>query len=229
MCRRSSSGTSRPRFSTNSFELMMRPSRTMNTCTPATVSSRNRPTTSAFRLRADTACCLSARPLMVSMRAFTRPARSKSSSAAASCISAESSSTNSRCWPERNRSMRSHVLRVLLPRDAPAARAGAEAHVRVEARARLAAEQRERVFLQTAVERAPVGARRGAQRHHAPRDVHHLARGAAVGVGAEVARVGAVLLARVLDGRERVAFRERDERVGLVVLEVGVEKRRCAG
>ena len=34
-----------------------------------------------------------------------------------------------------------------------------------------------------------------------------------------------MLLARVLDGGEHVAFRERDERVGLVVLEVGVEER----
>ena len=106
MCSRSWSGTSLPRFSTNSLELMMRPSRTMNTCTPATVSSRNRPTTSASRLRADTACCLSVRLAMVSMRALMRAARSKSSSAAASCISACSSSTNSRCWPDKKRSMR---------------------------------------------------------------------------------------------------------------------------
>ena len=34
-----------------------------------------------------------------------------------------------------------------------------------------------------------------------------------------------MLLTRVLDGGEHVAFRERDERVGLVVLEVGVEER----
>ena len=33
-----------------------------------------------------------------------------------------------------------------------------------------------------------------------------------------------MLLARVLDGGEHVALRERDERVGLVVLEVGVEE-----
>ena len=35
-----------------------------------------------------------------------------------------------------------------------------------------------------------------------------------------------MLLARVLDGGEHIALRERDERVGLVVLEVGVEERR---
>ena len=113
---------------------------------------------------------------------------------------------------------------VLLGRDAAAARAGAEAHVRVEARPRLAVEQRERVLVQATLEPAPIGARRGAQRHDAAGDVHHVAGGAAVGVGAEVLRVGLVLLARVLDGGEHVALRERDERVGLVVLEVGVEE-----
>ena len=40
------------------------------------------------------------------MRALMRPARSKSSSAAACCISSASSSTNSRCWPDKNRSTR---------------------------------------------------------------------------------------------------------------------------
>ena len=113
---------------------------------------------------------------------------------------------------------------VLLGRDAAAARAGAEAHVRIEARPRLAVEQRERVLVQAALESAPIGARCGAQRHDAAGDVHHVAGGAAVGVGAEVLRVGLVLLARVLDGGEHVALRERDERVGLVVLEVGVEE-----
>ena len=97
--------------------------------------------------------------------------------------------------------------------------------MRVEARPRLAVQQRERVLLQAALELAPIGARRGAQRHDAPGDVHHVAGGAAVGVGSEVLGVGAVLLARVLDGWEHVPLRERDEGVGLVVLEVGVEER----
>ena len=97
--------------------------------------------------------------------------------------------------------------------------------MRVEARARVAVEQGERVLVEAALEPAPVGARRGAQRHDAAGDVHHVAGGAAVGVGAEVLGVGAVLLARVLDGGKDVALRERDERVGLVVLEVGVEER----
>ena len=115
---------------------------------------------------------------------------------------------------------------VVLGRDAAAAGAGAQAHVRVEARAGIVRHERERILLQTALELAPVGARRGAQGHDAPGDVHHVAGGAAVGVGAEVLGVRAVLLARVLDGGEHIALRERDERVGLVVLEVGVEERR---
>ena len=106
MCSKSWSGTSLPRLSTNSLLLMMRPSRTMSTCTPAMVSSRKKPMTSASRLRELTACCLSHKLFMVSIRALMRPARSKSSSEAASCISWESSSTNSRWLPERKRSIR---------------------------------------------------------------------------------------------------------------------------
>ena len=106
MCSRSWSGTSFPRLSTNSLLLMIRPSRTMSTCTPAMVSSRKNPMTSASRLRELTACCLSHSPFIVSIRALIRPALSKSSSAAASCISCESSSTNSRWLPERKRSIR---------------------------------------------------------------------------------------------------------------------------
>ena len=165
MCSRSSSGTSLPRFSTNSFELMMRPSRTMNTCTPATVSSRNRPTTSASRLRVDTACCLSARPLMVSMRALMRAARSKSSSAAASCISPVNSSTNSRCWPDRNRSMRrtfsAYSSGVMRPQHAPGPKPTcASKH------GRSTSQFRQRVFVaafQLARHAPPFGARRGTQ------------------------------------------------------------------
>jgi hypothetical protein len=84
----------------------MRPSRMTSTCTPATVSSRKNPITSAFKSRLDTACCLSASELMVSIRLFKRPARSKSSSSAAARISAASSSTNSRWLPAKKRSMR---------------------------------------------------------------------------------------------------------------------------
>ena len=168
-----------------------------------------------------------ARPLIVSMRAFTRPARSKSSSAAAACISSVSSATNSRCWPHRNRSMRSHVSAcALLARDAVLQHAPgprptcASKHGRAS-RSSSASGSFSRRRL------SPRASRRTTRRTAAPRGgatSTHVARGAAVGVGAEVAGVlsALALLARVLDGGERVALRERDERVGLVVLEVGV-------
>ena len=58
-------------------------------------------------------------------------------------------------------------------------------------------EQGERVLVEAALEPAPVGARRGAQRHDAAGDVHHVAGGAAVGVGAEVACVSGRCFSRV--------------------------------
>ena len=74
-------------------------------------------------------------------------------------------------------------------------------------------------------EPSPVGAGGGAQGHHAPSDVDHLPGGTGVGERTEVLRVGLVLLAGVLDGREHIAFGERDEGVALIVLEVRIEKR----
>ena len=50
------------------------------------------------------------------------------------------------------------VRLVLFGRDAPAARARAEAHVRVEARARVAFHEGQRVLFQTALQLPPVGA-----------------------------------------------------------------------
>ena len=95
----------------------------------------------------------------------------------------------------------------------------------IEAGAHVGFHHRERVVLKAAREIPPISARRRTQGHDAPRDVDHAAGRAGISVGPEVARVGLVLLTRVLDGGEHVAFRERDERVGLVVLEVGVEER----
>ena len=95
----------------------------------------------------------------------------------------------------------------------------------IKAGAHVGFHHRERIVLKAAREIPPIGARRRAQGHDTPRDVDHAAGRARISVGSKVACVGLVLLARVLDGREHVAFRERDERVGLVVLEVGVEER----
>ena len=85
--------------------------------------------------------------------------------------------------------------------------------------------QGELVFFQAAFQLAPVCAFCRADGHDFARNVDQLARGAAVRVRPEIPRVGAVLFARVLNGRKDVAFRERDERVALVVLEVCVEER----
>ena len=164
---------------------------------------------------------------MVSMRALMRAARSKSQLGGRLLHLAGQLVHELAVLAGQEPLDTPHVLGVLLRRDAAAARAGAQAHVRVEARALHLAVQ-ERVFVaafQLARHAPPFGARCGAQRDHAARDVHHVAGGAAVGVGSEVLGVGSVPLARVLDGRVRVALGERDERVGLVVLEVGVEER----
>ncbi len=118
-----------------------------------------------------------------------------------------------------------HVLGVLLGRNGPATGAGAQPHVAVEAGPGIALQDGERVLLQRARESPPVGAGGGAQGHHAPGDVDHLPGGAGVGERTEVLRVGLVFLAGVLDGREHIAFGERDEGVALVVLEVRIEKR----
>ena len=144
---------------------MIRPSRTMSTCTPAMVSSRKNPMTSASRLRELTACCLSHSPFIVSIRALIRPALSKSSSAAASCISCESSSTNSRWLPERKRSIRLTLAAILLGRDATAARPGPQAHMRIEARTDVGGQARERILLEFALQLTPISAARSAQRH----------------------------------------------------------------
>ena len=95
----------------------------------------------------------------------------------------------------------------------------------VEAGSGVALQKSERILFQRAGEPSPVGAGGGAQGHHAPSDVDHLPGGTGVGERTEVLRVGLVLLASVLDGREHVPFGERDEGVALVVLEVRIEKR----
>ncbi len=79
--------------------------------------------------------------------------------------------------------------------------------------------------LELPAEPSPIRARRRADGHHTADDIHQAPGCAAVGIGAEVARRGLVLFARVLDGREHIALRYGDERVGFVVLEVGVEVR----
>ena len=120
------------------------------------------PTTSAFRLWADTACCLSASELMVSMRALMRPARSKSSSAAASAISAESSSTNSRCCPGEEALDAAYVHGVLLGRDgARSMPRGPSPHAQSKHGRTSELDHRERIVLKLAVRAIPpIGARR---------------------------------------------------------------------
>ena len=77
--------------------------------------------------------------------------------------------------------------------------------------------------LEQAAGALPLGAVRGADGHELAQGVDGLARRLGVRVGAEVARALAVLLSRVLDGREDVGLGDRDVGVGLVVLEVHVE------
>ena len=124
-----------------------------------------------------------------------------------------------------------HVQGVLLGRDATGADAGAAAHVVVEAgAAALGLGERHDVGLlgmglELAADALPLGAGGHAQRHDLAHHVDGGAGRAGVGVGAEVAGLGLVALARVLDGREDVALGERDVGVALVVLEVDVEGR----
>ena len=125
LCVRSESGTFLPLFKMNSFEFITRPSRTISTVTPAMSNSRYMPITSAFKLRADTTCCVKESEFITSIRLFMRAARSKSKFWAATCISCVSSRTNSVWLPAKNRSMRLmfslYSLGVIFPQHAPGA------------------------------------------------------------------------------------------------------------
>ena len=126
---------------------LMRPSRTTNTCTPAIVSSRKRPTTSASTVAREHRLL----PVGRGRRsprggALMRAARSKSRSAAALAhLLGQLADELAAVDPTRK-------LLDALDVDAryssgvmhAAARAGAEAHVRVEARARVAVRSRPR-------------------------------------------------------------------------------------
>ena len=80
-----------------------------------------------------------------------------------------------------------------------------------------------RRLVEQALGALPLRAGGNADGHALAQRVYGLARGLGVGVGAKVARAGAVALARVLDGREDVGLRDGNVGVGLVVLEVHVE------
>ena len=80
-----------------------------------------------------------------------------------------------------------------------------------------------RGLLEQALGALPLRAGGHADGHALAQGVYGLSRALGVGVGAKVARAGAVALARVLDGREYVGLRDGNVGVGLVVLEVHVE------
>ena len=80
-----------------------------------------------------------------------------------------------------------------------------------------------RGLLEQAFGALPLRAGGHADGHALAQGVYGLSRAPGVGVGAKVARAGAVALARVLDGREYVGLRDGNVGVGLVVLEVHVE------
>ena len=100
--------------------------------------------------------------------------------------------------------------------DGPAADAGAAAHVVVEAGAALAREHDVGdgglvgLALEQALGALPLGAGGRADGHELTQSVDGLARSLGVGIGAEVASALAVLLARVLDGREDVRLGDGD-------------------
>ena len=122
-----------------------------------------------------------------------------------------------------------HVARVLHGVDHAGADARPAPHVVVEARAALLGQHHVgdgrliRVLLEQALGALPLRAGGKAYGDDLAQGVDGLAGGAGVGVGAEVARALAVLLARVLDRGEDVGLGDGDERVGLVVLVVHVE------
>ena len=111
-----------------------------------------------------------------------------------------------------------HVRGVLLGRDAPGAHARTAPHVIVETGAaalRLCERHDVRllgVSLELAAHTLPLRAGGDAQRHHLAHDVYGRAGGAGVRIGAEVARVRAMALTRVLDRGIDVALGERDVR-----------------
>ena len=80
-----------------------------------------------------------------------------------------------------------------------------------------------RVLLQQPADPLPLRARSRADRGDLAQDIDGLACRAAVGVGSEVARIGPMALARVLDRGKRVPLRDGDVGIGLIVLVVDVE------
>ena len=95
----------------------------MNTHAPAMVSSRQKPTQSMSTGEGNMTCWRESSRSIASMRRLMRPARSKSSSAAASRISSSSSETNPDLWPRRKRSTCSTFLAyssgVMAPQQTP--------------------------------------------------------------------------------------------------------------
>ncbi len=124
-----------------------------------------------------------------------------------------------------------HVLGVLDSVDGAHADARPLAHVVVEAGPPRAGKRQVghgrlvRAALQLSTAALPLRARGRADGHDLAQRVDGVARGVSVGVGAKVARPLAVVLARVLDGREHIRLGDGDVGVALVVLEVHVEVR----
>ena len=158
-----------------------------------------------------------------------RPARSKSSSAAASRICSCELAHDGAAVPLEEVLHLTDVTGVLHRVDYACADAGPAPHVVVKARAAALSEHEVgdgrlvRVALEQPLGALPLRARCHADGHDLAQGVDRLARGAGVGVGPEVARALAVPLARVLDRREDVRLGDGDEGVALVVLVVDVE------
>lgn len=122
-----------------------------------------------------------------------------------------------------------HIVSIILRRYGAHAGAGAAPNVVIEARASmLRAHKVDHVALvfvrlNEPSRALPLRAGRDADRNNLADRVDGLARGTAIGIRAEIARAGLVLLTRVLDGGVHIAFGDGDEGIALIVFEVDVE------
>ena len=120
------------------------------------------------------------------------------------------------------------VFLVLIRRDAATTGSRTQSHMAVKARthARISQKRIKRAAIGQALDATPFRARCRTQRHHAARNVYHLACRSTIGEGSEIFRSFTVLFTRVFDGGENISRCERDERITFIVFEVRVEKRR---
>ena len=190
------------------------------------VSSREIPTTSAFKLRDETACCLSESELnCIDARLDATGALEVELRGGITHFAREL--VNEFTAIAREKTLDPFdIMPVFLGGNSAAARTRPKAYVRIEARPRSRLRQKslERPRVELALQAAPFVAFRRTNRHDFARDINQLARRAAIGVRAKISRTLYVLFTRVFNSGENIAFRNRDERIAFIVFKSALKK-----